>query len=413
MAKKSHTLDFQIPAALAGRPRPAPGTELVIKARDDRGAIAAWVEAHAGRSKATQSSYSKELERLQLWCVHERGIALSLMGVQDCARYREWLKQLGALSTKAWAARWNVPQEAWIMDGAGKRPRGHAEWRPFHRPHATKGRILSDASVEQAERVVRACFRFLRRVGYLRQSVWEGLPTDRAAAVERHLDQRSLNVDEVAELWDIVAGLPDESGYLANMMLVLDIGLCCGLRIAEILSLKVGSIKQTSSGRYYLEFVGKGQATATDTVPIPAPVLRRLLRSLVERDLRLGRDKDALLFPSPRRVGQPMSRAFVHSMLKPLFKQVADRIRLQGTEESTDRANRLEQASAHWLRHTLARTSISDGRPLNHVQRLLRHSSIAVTNRYVVAPDEEVAQTAEASAAALSGGQLVSRRVRT
>ena len=57
----------------------------------------------------------------------------------------------------------------------------------------------------------------------------------------------------------------------AEMMLVLELGLCCGLRISEILRLKVGSVALTSSGKYQLEFVGKGNvprdSAAAETGP--------------------------------------------------------------------------------------------------------------------------------------------------
>ena len=55
-------LTFEIPAPLAGRPRPAPRSELMIKAADDAQAIAAWLDARASRSSATTESYKKEIE---------------------------------------------------------------------------------------------------------------------------------------------------------------------------------------------------------------------------------------------------------------------------------------------------------------------------------------------------------------
>ena len=388
----------------------------MIKAANDAQAIGAWIEARA-RSSATTESYRKEIERLQAWCLNERAIALSRMGVDDCAGYRRWLTELGALTPQAWSAKWNVPQDDWVM--ASKRPRSHEAWRPFYRPppsqrrHGRGGRaaavepVLTQASVDQAVRVVRSCFGFLRKVGYLRQNPWEAVAKERGKQTEPNVAERSLGVDDVAELWETVHTLPGEPEDAAEMMLVLELGLCCGLRISEILRLKVGSVALTSTGKYQLEFVGKGNVPGT--VPLPRPVLQALEVVLARRGVVLGRDRDALLFPSQRRPGQPLSRAYAHSRLKPIFELTAKRISMHGTTESRLRAARLHQASAHWLRHTLARTAISDGRPLNHVQKLLRHSSIAVTSRYVVAPDEEVAQTAEASAATLSGGRTALR----
>ena len=49
---------------------------VLIDARDDRAAIAAWVDARAGFER-TRVVYTREAERFLLWCLIERGRALS------------------------------------------------------------------------------------------------------------------------------------------------------------------------------------------------------------------------------------------------------------------------------------------------------------------------------------------------
>jgi site-specific recombinase XerD len=70
--------------------------------------------------------------------------------------------------------------------------------------------------------------------------------------------------------------------------------------------------------------------------------------------------------------------------------------------ESSDpvSASRLRKASTHWLRHSCAAQSIKGGVALNAVQRLLGHSSIAVTGRYIVEEDEALADAMESFLAA-------------
>jgi site-specific recombinase XerD len=407
MPKTSRPILSKGSATLDTRPRSLSRAKVRVSARDDAEAVAAWLAIRASRSSATANSYSKEIERLQAWCVHERGIAMSQMGVSDCIEYRIWLRDLGALTEKAWSAKWKLAQDEWIM--TGKWPRTHEAWRPFYRPAKAGGpkRILTDASVDQAMRVVRSCFAFLRKVGYLPQDPWDVIVQESADPADPSIVERSLGVDDVAELWETVRAEPGPPEDAAEVMLVMALGLCCGLRMSEILALKGNSVVLTSCGHYQLEFVGKGNVAAK--VPLPKPVIKALEALLDSRDLVLTRDRDALLFPSRRRQGQPLSRSYVYSRFKSIFELTAERIRKQGTSESRQRAARLRRASTHWLRHTFARTALSVGLPLRHIQKLLRHSSIDVTGRYVATSEEDVAQTAEASASSLSGELAAAR----
>ena len=287
-----------------------------------------------------------------------------------------------------------------------KRPRAHEKWRPFYRPPNTRGaaRILTDASVDQAMRVVRSFFGFLRKSATCLRT--HGKRSRRSGASEQ--SRASPSAVWASTTWPNSGNRP-LAARRAGRCRRGDAGAGARpvLRTAHLGDpapdgrLGGADLERQVSARI------RWQGQCGGKVPLPKPVIQALEAVLTRRDLVLGHDRDALLFPSRRRRGQPLSRAYVHSQLKRIFDLTAKRIRKQGTTESRLRAARLHQASAHWLRHTLARTAISDGRPFNHVQKLLRHSSIAVTSRYVVAPDEEVAQTAEASAAALSG--VVSR----
>jgi site-specific recombinase XerD len=49
----------------------------------------------------------------------------------------------------------------------------------------------------------------------------------------------------------------------------------------------------------------------------------------------------------------------------------------------------LEQASAHWLRHTAGSHMADGGADLRTVRDNLRHASLASTNLYLHTPDEK------------------------
>jgi site-specific recombinase XerD len=82
-----------------------------------------------------------------------------------------------------------------------------------------------------------------------------------------------------------------------------------------------------------------------------------------------------------------LSRGGVHLIIKQVFDNAIDH--LPSTGEAHERAaERLRQASAHWLRHT-AGSHMTDGQvDLRYVRDNLGHASIATTNQYLHADDD-------------------------
>ena len=68
---------MMVPAHLDGsRGRNRASSRSQLAAADDRSAVLAWLARYAD-SPATLASYRKEVERLMLWCVLQRGAALA------------------------------------------------------------------------------------------------------------------------------------------------------------------------------------------------------------------------------------------------------------------------------------------------------------------------------------------------
>jgi hypothetical protein len=143
---------FVVPPELdgrAGRHR-APLDQCRLAAQTDHEAIGAWLAAKCvqaqdapGELSPTQRSYRKEAERLLLWAVLERRTALSSLGSEDAAAYRQFLGD---------------PPAAWCG------PRHNQRWSPLWRPLEGP---LAPTAVRQAMAILRSLFAFLMRENYL------------------------------------------------------------------------------------------------------------------------------------------------------------------------------------------------------------------------------------------------------
>src|SRR5579859_4842013 len=91
----------------------APRATCTLDADNDYLAVQAWLSLH--ESAATQRAYRKEVERLILWAIVERGRALSSLTTEDAIAYRAFLRR-------------PTPRERWVGPA---RPRTSVEWRPF------------------------------------------------------------------------------------------------------------------------------------------------------------------------------------------------------------------------------------------------------------------------------------------
>jgi site-specific recombinase XerD len=89
-------------------------------------------------------------------------------------------------------------------------------------------------------------------------------------------------------------------------------------------------------------------------------------------------------------VGQslkPLTRAALHRIVKAVFSGAAQALRARG-EDHALRAERLEQASAHWLRHTAGSHMADQQLDLRLVRDNLGHASLTTTSQYLHVDDD-------------------------
>ncbi len=388
-----------------------------IQARHDLDAVRAYLNRYRDQPK-TLRAYTKELERLLLWAVVLRGKALSDLRVDDCEAYKDFLR---------------TPDPRFV----GERfARSSPRWRPF-----ASGE-LSAESQRYAIRVLRGAFAWLVDVRYLAGNPWTAVNdppvVQRASAMKI---ERALPAD----LWrrlrnELDIRCADEGGFQAavqgrmqwnkrqsavqwravraTILLMGD----SGLRREEAASARRENLKTSVYGTierpvWELTIVGKGQRERT--VPVSVATLDALRAHWADRGMdfdetvRAWAPRGPLLAPviipwteSSRlrhRQGQGQGQeggngvsagvsesGYTADGLNRLIGRMLKVLVETMDALSLDERARLAQANAHAFRHTFGTQSVADEVPVDVVQKVLGHASLATTTIYVQAEKKRV-----------------------
>ncbi|QCP55075.1 integrase [Trinickia violacea] len=361
-----------------------------VRARHDLEAIRAYLNGYTGQL-ATQRAYTRELERLLLWSITQRGVALSSLTVEDCEAYKAFLA---------------VPAEAFTGPPA---PRQSGRWRPF----APGG--LSPDSQRYAVRAIRAAFDWLVDVRYLAGNPWRAVKDPKTVKrVKKMKIERALPID----LWTRVrtfladrsesAG-PDGARWRSARALLLLMG-DAGLRVAEAAASARTALQwhpaeydtgHDTPATWQLEVVGKGDKerfvtmseegidalrahwadrgldfdTATEDLPLVAPLV---IPPTPHARKKFGLEEGA---------GEVAQTAGGYSVrgARGLTTWVIRQLLEHLPDLSESERRQLARTSPHAFRHTFGTQSVAADVPLDVVQQLLGHASLQTTSTYVTA----------------------------
>lgn len=342
-----------------------------IEAADDRSALLAWLARYAD-SPATLAAYRKEAERLLLWCVFQRGKALSDLAHEDLLMFERFLAD-------------PQPAERWVMAVAQKASRSSPAWRPFAGP-------LGPASQRQAKSILNSLFNWLVEAGYL-----AGNPLALGRSKRRSQSPRVtrfLPLEHWTEVRATIELMPTatarEAERAARCRWLFSLLYIGGLRVSEVCSNSMGGFfarrSMDSKERWWLELAGKGGKTRL--VPATDELMSEVMRYRKANGLTpLPRESETtpLLLPIIGPV-RALARSAVHELVKDVVRRTAERLRGKGPEFEAAAAH-IEKASTHWMRHT-AGTHQSDRVDIKLVRDNLGHANIATTSIYLHSADD-------------------------
>jgi site-specific recombinase XerD len=365
---------FLVPSELDGSRGAfrAPKHLKLLGADTDLEAIHAWLRSK--RSANTVRAYRKEAERFMLWSILVKAKPLSSMTVEDCEDYRDFLAD---------------PQPAAVWCGQRGRERWGPLWRPFNAP-------LDPSSERHAVAVLKSLYAWLANQGYLVGNPWAGVAS-RLPTAPRIQAGRAFTKKQWLFICEQVKALPD-TGANRRLGVVLSVLYVTGLRRDELVRARLEDLQwqafDDGTGGWTLNVLGKGMKLRE--VPVPDPIMATVRDYLRSRGLEedpahqanrgvalIGRIDDALeRVPGIGAAFDPrdgITAGTLYGQLKEFFGRCADRL----ARTSVVDADRLRQASTHWLRHTHGSHAIAAGVPIDVVQNNLGHASVATTGIYV------------------------------
>lgn len=175
------------------------------------------------------------------------------------------------------------------------------------------------------------------------------------------LDKKLPTVLSVDEIMSLLNMLNDDTPYNARNKAMIEVMYGTGLRVSELVNLKLSELHLTSK---MISTTGKGSKERI--VPIndyASKVLRDYI--IKHRPLLLKRGKDQN-YVFLNNVGDPLSRQSFFLLLKKLAKE----------------AGITKEISPHTLRHSFATHLLEAGTDLRYIQEMLGHEDISTTQIY-------------------------------
>ncbi|MCM4080098.1 tyrosine-type recombinase/integrase [Paractinoplanes hotanensis] len=297
----------------------------------------------------------------------ERSISVSTL-IQDFLAARAVRK----LSVHTLAAYERDLNSVVMHMGEGPVTLGDLSPRSLRAAFAAFARSRAPASVARAWSSWNAFFTFL-----VTEQVVAGNPM---SAVDKpkqalHSPKPLRGEDTPEQLLDAVSRVDDRvrDPWPERDVAVLALALCAGLRLSELLALRVGSFLGRP-GERRVEVAGKGGRPRT--VPVE-PELDAVVERYVEsRRLRFGRvgASDALMVD---RKGAPLQRGGLQYLVSSCYRRA-------GVNDRVPRG-----AQLHALRHTFATRLAEDGANASEIMRLLGHASLATSQNYIEVTAEQ------------------------
>lgn len=213
---------------------------------------------------------------------------------------------------------------------------------------------MARTSIKRKLSALRSFYKFLLREGKVKRNVASAVIVPKPP---RKL-MRVVPEDDMLALLNLE--IDQDDYWLYTQSLILDLFYQCGLRLSELINLRVEDLRLSSA---YIKVRGKGKKERE--IPI-AEELKERLHFYLNHHRNASADSEPIpeLFRTIK--GKKLYPKLVYNSVNSYLSMVSG----------------VEQKSPHTLRHSFASHLLNRGADLNSVKELLGHSSLAATQVY-------------------------------
>jgi site-specific recombinase XerD len=346
---------------------------------------------YIGRNKSahTYDRFRNDVERFLLWAFIEKKKPIDQLRKSDLLEYADFCWQ---------------PPVTWIGTSNQERfklANGYSTanelWFPYkiQAPKSQKSQyVLDKKKYRPSQQTLSSMFTaIIVFYNYLMaEDFCIGNPAQIAKKDCRHfiIDSQVKEIKRLtASQWEYVLDtavqMADENPMCERNLFVIASLKTLFLRISELSEREnwspvMGHFWQDDDENWWLKVFGKSRKLRDITVPIDfLPFLERYRSSRGLLGLPSS-NENSILVEKVRGQGGMTSR-HLRRLVQSVFDQAHDNMR---RSEGENKALKLKEASAHWLRHTGASMEIERGRPLKDISEDLGHASMATTDTVYV-----------------------------
>ena len=328
-------------------------------------------------STDTFSTYRREIEHFLHWCWLIRRKSLKDIAREDFEDYVDFARNPPA----NWIGGSTVAR---FIDKEGRRV-PNPRWRPY--VSSGSEYALSQSALQSLFSVLSSFYNFLIQEGYAATN-----PVSRMRQKSKYLRGRqgAASIRRLSPLqWEFVietAGkMADENpAFHERTLFIMNALFALYLRISELAETErwqpqMGHFQLDQEGNWWFLTVGKGNKEREISVSnAMLGALKRYRRARGLPPLPAPGEATPLLRKN-RGGGGISSTRHIRRIVQQCFDRAVAGMREEGF---TDEADRLAEATVHWLRHTGISEDVKH-RPREHVRDDAGHASSAITDRYI------------------------------
>lgn len=328
-------------------------------------------------SPDTFSTYRREIEHFLHWCWLVRQKSLNAIAREDFEAYVDFARN----PPEKWVGKRNVAR--YVLKDGLRTP--NPRWRPY--VSAGSEYVLSQAALQSLFSVLSSFFNFLIQENHAAAN-----PVAKMRQKSKFLRGRQgqSRIRRLSPLqWEFVI---EAAGKMAaekpavheRTLFVMNALFALYLRISELVETprwqpQMGHFQLDQEGNWWFLTVGKGNKERE--ISVSDAMLEALKRYRRSRELPPlpAPGESTPLIRRNRGGGGVTSTRQIRRIVQQCFDRAVAGMRAEGFAEEADR---LAEATVHWLRHTGISEDVKH-RPREHVRDDAGHGSSAITDRYI------------------------------